>query len=137
MKQIIKSTIIVILIFSFSSIKGQSNISDFTLTSNNVSSEGQNIELSTTMTKTENTIVWTQLKNGVSDSSNFTITDLIGYWDESSSIGELIFSLVSEQNDCVLILTGQSDDLSATLIYLLDGVEDDRYLFDINSISYN
>jgi hypothetical protein len=136
MKHIIKSIIVLILVFSFSQSNAQTNNIDFTLTSESVNTSGQDLATSSTIRKIGNSLVWVQNRNGFSDTTNFTITGTSGNWNESSSLGELTYGLVTEEYQCELILSGQNNGLSATLIYNLNSIEDVRYVFDVNSISY-
>ncbi len=136
MKNILKLTLVLTLLFNSGFIFSQAQNMGYTILSENVTFVDQEMELSSTITKTGDSLVWTQIKSGFSETSYFTITNSSGGWDQSTSQGLATYNMVTEGYQCEFILSGQENDLSATLIYRLNGNEEERYVFDINAIIY-
>lgn len=136
MKYIFKSVILLLLVFSNSQLNAQNNTIDFTLSSENVTISDQGFTVSSLITKTENLLTWTQTKNGFSETLSFTVTESSGNWDESTSQGTIIYTMTFEDYQCDLSLSSQGSSLSAILTFSKNGVEEERYTFDVNAITY-
>ncbi len=136
MENILKTAFILALLFGSNSIFGQTQNIDYTLLSKNVTYLGQDMEISSTITKTENVLTWTQINNGFSETSSFTISESSGSWDQDSSLGSITHNMLTDGYQCELILTGQENDLSVNLIYKINGIIEAQYNFDINAIIY-
>lgn len=136
MKHIIKLTLTAILLFGSGHILGQEQEIDYTILSENATYLGQTIETTSTITKTGNLVTWEQINNGFSETLGYTVTNSFGNWDPETSQGQLTYDLTGENTQCSLVVFGQGNDLSATLTYILEGNEEEQYIFDVNAIIY-
>jgi len=136
MKNIFKGAIIILVIFSTTQINAQIDTINFTLTSENVSTPEQDVFVSSTIIKNGNTLVWNQQAiNGI-NTSNFIITGSLGDWDQDSSTGNITYNLVMEDLICEFVLTGKEDEIRALLIVKTTDTNEEKYFFNIDSITY-
>jgi hypothetical protein len=136
MKQIFKAVTVLLLVYSAAELKAQTIEIDFMITSESINVSGQNVSLASTISKAENTLVWTLLTNENTDVNNFTITSVTGNWNQDTSIGSLSYSLIKDNQLATLILLGQQSGISATLTFKIDDDEEENYTFSINAFSY-
>jgi hypothetical protein len=136
MKHLFISITVVLLVFSAIELNAQTNEIDFTLTSKSVNISGQNVAITSTFNKTGNALIWTLLTNQNTDVNNFIITNTTGNWNQDSSIGELTYSLVKDDQQAKLHLLGQDTGISATFIFNKNDTEQAIYIFNIETFSY-
>lgn len=136
MKNIFKSITALLLFFGVCQINAQTNVIDFTLNSENINISGQNFAITSTITKTENSLVWTQYANNNTDATNFTITGTTGNWDQATSSGLLTYSLIIDNYSADLTLSGQETGLTATLMLNATADSVESYTFNIDTITY-
>jgi hypothetical protein len=137
MKYILKSIILLLLVFSNSLLNAQANTINFTLSSENITVNDQNFTVSSAITKTGNILTWTQVKDDFSETLSFSITDSSGNWDENTSQGSKTYTMIFENYQCGFILSNQDSKLSAILTFTKNDVEEEKYTFDINAITYH
>jgi hypothetical protein len=136
MKYIFKYLIVLAFVFSGTNIIAQNDAMNFTISSNAVRTAGQDISVSSTITKTDNTLVWTQNNAGNIDVSNFSIISTDGNWDESTSLGSITYTMAIEGYQSELTLIGQESGITATLTFKITETEGEDYFFNIDTISY-
>ncbi len=136
MKHIFKSIIVALLVFSASNLNAQTDTLNFTLNSETVNTSDEDFFISSTFTKTENTLVWTQNTEDNIDTTSFIITSTSGNWNQSTSLGSVIYTLDSEGYQCELILTGLESGISAIIAFITETEQQDQYTFIIDTISY-
>ncbi len=122
---------------SFLYSSAQTNLLDFTLTSNQAHISGQNTSIASTIAKTGNTITWTQTNNGKTDATTFTIAGISeNTWEASNSTGAVTYEMNTDGYRCDLFLKGTTLNRYATLTFHLNETERETYTFYINTISY-
>jgi hypothetical protein len=112
--------------------------SDYTLSSNQVSVFEKNQSLTSTLVKTENTLKWVQNIDGTNNTIEYTITNVTGSWDATTSQGQLTYSLSkSGFTNVTFSLTGtESEGLGATLSIQEGNNPALQYTFNITNITY-
>lgn len=136
MKSIFKGITVILVVFSFSQLHSQTETLNFTINSETVQVSGQDISISSTLTKNENTLVWTQSNNENSDTTTFTIINITGNWDQSTSLGTVTYTLDIEGSQNELTLIGQESGTTATLTFMMTETQEGKYIFNIDTISY-
>ncbi len=136
MKTIINITLTLTLLFNTGLIFSQEPTFDFTILSEHAAYLGQDMEISSTLSKSGDSIAWTQINNGFSQTIDFTMTSSSGNWDLDTSLGQVTYSLTTESEVCELILSGQQNDLFATLIFAVSSNQEEQYIFNVNAIIY-
>lgn len=136
MRHIYKSITVLIFVLGYTAVNAQANDTVFTTTSSSVSFSGQEIAIASTITKTENTLVWTQHSSSGPEITSFVIANASENWDQNSSTGTMAYDLVLDGYQCKLLFNGNETDLSATLTVKLSDTKEDTYIFIIDHISY-
>lgn len=136
MKNIFKSITVLVLVLSVSNLNAQTGEMNFTLSSTSINVSGQNIAISSTITKTGNTLVWTQSADDSVDTTSFTITSKTGNWNQDTSLGSVIYSMIKENKQVNLTLLSQETGITATLTFNTADNKVGNYTFNINTISY-
>tara|TARA_R110001583_G_scaffold34903_17_gene116751 strand:+ start:345 stop:755 length:411 start_codon:yes stop_codon:yes gene_type:complete len=128
---------ILALTFLFGSVlQAQTNTLDFKITSNNVKISGQNSPLTSTFTKTGNTIVWTQLVNGNTNTTSFIVGNVTGNWNQETSLGVIIYNMINGDMPVTLTISGKRTETSARLSFKRSDNKTENYIFNINTIYY-
>ncbi len=110
---------------------------NYILTSNRVSLSGSNTAINSTLTKTGNSLTWTQHVNGQNNTTAFTIDSTAGYWDITNSQGALTHILNKKDYTLSFRLTGTNAGLTALLSIHKNGETDTQnYSFTITGITY-
>jgi hypothetical protein len=136
MKYLYKTIICITLFLSFTPASSQIETLEFTLNSNTISIADEDVLIESTLTKTEDSIIWTQLVDGATEVTTFTIDTISGSWDETTSIGSINYQMTIEDYQANLILTGTASGISATLIFIISPTQVENYTFTINAITY-
>ncbi|MFK5855153.1 MAG: hypothetical protein QM503_03405 [Bacteroidota bacterium] len=112
--------------------------SDYTLESNQVSVFEKSESLTSTLTKTGNTLKWVQNINGTSNTIAYAIDQITGNWDANTSQGSLTYTLIKEGFTTITFnLTGaESGALEATLSVQVGDTPALQYSFNITNITY-
>ncbi|MCF6297971.1 MAG: hypothetical protein L3J08_08320, partial [Flavobacteriaceae bacterium] len=74
MRHILKSITVILLVFNFTHLRAQTDTINFTLTSETVNTSGQDIAIVSTITKSENALVWAQNNSENTEITNFIIS---------------------------------------------------------------
>lgn len=136
MKHIFKSILMLLLVLSSSQLMAQGGSLDFTIESDFFTMSDENYATHSIVVKTGDVFTWTQSKNGYSETTNFTITDFLGNWNQNTSQGSITYNLIYENFHCDFILSDQYSEVSAVII-LKDGESEVyRYILNVNTISY-
>ena len=135
MKNIFYITVL-LLVFSTSNLTAQTSSLNFTLISENVNALGHDTAISSTITKTENSLIWTQNTDDNTDTTSFTITGTSGNWNQSTSLGSITYTMDIEGYQSELTLIGQESGITAILKLFIPEAEDEEYIFNIDTISY-
>ncbi|WP_298900915.1 hypothetical protein [uncultured Psychroserpens sp.] len=118
----------------------QGQNSEYTLQSEHVFSYGEDKQITSTITITESTFNWIQFINDDTAATNFNIVSVSGQWNESTSTGQLNYTLNivedGETYQASFTIEGTSAGLSAELICILSETEQEVYEFSINGITY-
>ncbi len=136
MKKIFKGVIIILVIFSMTQINAQIDTINFTLTSKKLSTQGQDIFVSSTIEKSGNLLVWNQQAIDGINSNSFEINSSTTDWNQEQSEGDITYNMVIEGYTCEFVLIGKSNELSAILTIITSNTEQKKYLFNIDSITY-
>jgi len=136
MKYIYKSITILFIAFCCFRITAQTNTMNFTFQSDSVIISGENFTTDSVFSKTGNTLVWTQVKNGIIDAMNFSITSSSGSWDQVTSQGNINYVMNFDNYQCDFIVSSQNSNLTVTLTFNLNGTQVDQYIFNVDTISY-
>ncbi|MCL6293890.1 hypothetical protein [Jejuia spongiicola] len=136
MNHIYKIISFLLIVLSSTSLIAQNSTIDYTITFDKVKIEGQDISVSSTIIKNNNTIVWNQSNNGAFDSSTYTITNTTENWDHSTSTGSISYTMTYEGHQVDLTILGEASGMSAILTFKESDTEQDIYTFKINNISY-
>lgn len=136
MKNIFTALTILILILSIGQLNAQIDTIDFTLSSEKVSTRGQDIFVSSTIEKTGNLLVWNQKAIDGINSNSFEINSSTIDWDQEQSEGTITCNMVIEGYTSEFVLIGQSNELSAVLTITISNTEQKTYLFNIDTITY-
>lgn len=142
MKKTIKKLLFILMVFSIQSFLAQGNSIDFTLSSNQVSTNGKTVSLTSSIQKVDNTLIWVQTStNPNSDystlSTSFIIENTGGIRDANTCIGSLNYSLTFDAFQAQFILTGEEGSINATLIITLSHSKQETYHFNVNNITYS
>ncbi len=122
---------------SFICVTAQTNDLNFTITSNAANVAGQNIAVLSTISKTNNTITWTQQSGEATDTTIFSITGITkNSWDDSNASGTLEYKMDNDGYHCVFFIKGTAENLYATITFYLSETEQETYTFYISNISY-
>lgn len=116
-------------------VNAQDNL-NFTILSNSIFANGQNLNIESAISKTGNTLNWTQTHEDGSEQISFSIVSSSGAWDQSTSIGELTYQLDIDGTQVILVLTGTNSTFSAKLTYILSNSQQQEYSFSNNEINY-
>lgn len=135
MKHIFYITVL-FLFFSITNLNAQTSAINFTLSSETVNALGHDTAISSTITKTENSLVWTQNTDDNTDTTSFTITGTSGNWDQSTSLGSVTYTMDIEGYQSELTLIGQESGISAILRFIITETQEEQYTFNIETISY-
>ena len=128
--------IICISLLGFFSVNAQTN-PDFTITSNDISSEGTELSIFCTITKTGNTLIWNQESNGNSDQTFFNIESVSGSWDIQNNTGDLIYNASVNGYQIIFSLSGDSaSGLSASIEMIFPNEENEILNLSVNQLSY-
>ncbi|GGI57150.1 hypothetical protein [Winogradskyella haliclonae] len=118
----------------------QSNsMPDFTIQCSQSTINGDAVNVSSTFSKTGNTITWTQTTNTNSMTAQFAIVETSGSWDSATSNGDISFVVTSNDYSETIRIIGDSDDLSLTMnenTTDASSTSASEILFNISSISY-
>lgn len=137
MKYKLSSTMSIILMLSFLYSSAQTNPLNFTITSNQAHISGQNTSISSTIKKTGSTVTWTQVNNGKTDATTFTVEGISkNTWDTSNSTGAITYRMDTNGYRCDLFIKGTTLNRYATLTFHLSGTEREVYTFYIKNMSY-
>jgi len=136
MKQIFKALIIMLLMFNNALLQAQASEMNFTLNSESLNISGEDMAMSSTITKTGNSLVWTQNNNSTPFISTFTITGTSGNWDETTASGNITYNMTFDTYQCTLTLSGEQTDMTAILSIKVSNEKEEHYTFNINAISY-
>jgi len=131
----IKITILLLVLGSFQS-NSQTNSIDFTLTSENIKMVGENVTISSTITKTGDVLSWIQNNNGKTDTTSFVISSSSGNWNQDDSLGSVIYSIAIENFQGSFNLLGEDSGVIGTLSLKVSEAETETYIFNINIITY-
>lgn len=135
-----KLHVIVILctFLSFSNLAlAQNNTPLFTLECNTVFTQGQERDISSSLSITNTTLSWKQTNAEIVDTNIFSIDNISGAWDTNNSTGDINYQLNSEGYLAQLNVTGNSEGITATLILTISEVQQEEYLFSVQNIIYN
>ncbi len=136
MKNIFTALTILILILSIGQLNAQIDTINFTLSSEKVSTRGQDIFVSSTIEKTGNLLVWNQKAIDGINSNSFEINSSTIDWNQEQSEGTITCNMVIEGYSSEFVLIGQSNELSAVLTITISNSEQKKYLFNIDTITY-
>ena len=136
MNHILKHIVALLIVFSSTNLIAQNSSIDYTISFDKVTINMQDISVSSTIIKNNNTLVWNQSNNGAFDSSTYTITNNTENWNQSTSTGTLSYTMTYEGHQVDLIILGEASGMSATLTFKESDTEQDIYTFKINNISY-
>lgn len=109
---------------------------NYTISSNQVTISEETVAITSTLTKTANSIIWTQSANGTNSNTEFTINQTTGSWDTTTSQGSLTHTFTKTGYTSSLTLTGTQNNLSARLSIQKDGAQIQHYNFNITEITY-
>ncbi len=136
MKNIVKSFTVLILVLISYQVKAQTNEINFTLSSANINFSGENIAVSSTIQKAGSTLNWNQQANDGIVTTSYTITSISENWNQQTSVGTITYNMTIDEMPCQLILLGESPGLIATLIVDAYTAEQEKYIFNIDTITY-
>ena len=118
------------------SLAAPNDPANFTLDNATTLNGDQPLAITSTLTKTGDTLTWTQVANGNTQTGSFSITAVSGSWDSSTSTGSLTYTMEVLNTPCTLELNGDSNGITATLTINYPDVEDDEFSFSASSINY-
>jgi hypothetical protein len=136
MKKIISIVAIIVIAISFNHLKAQNSLVNFEIKSNTLNVSGQDIAITSILSKEGNTLTWIQENNNATDISTFNINDYEGSWDQTNSTGMIRYELDIDGYKSYLILQRDSESLAATLGFYKYNVEALNYILTIDSITY-
>ena len=112
--------------------------SNYTLKSNQVSIFEKNKTLTSSLIKVGNTLKWLQKEQGTSHTIEYTITNITGNWDASTSRGHLTYSLSKSGFTTVTFsLIGTENDGIEAILSVQEGENPAlAYTFNITNITY-
>lgn len=117
-------------------LQAQNNGSDFTLSSEGVTFEGNTIDVISTMERSSNTLVWNQSNGGATSVTNFNIVSTSGNLDPETMEGTLELGLMYENNPAQLTLISNSGVVTLILILQMGTIEE-IYTFSNINFSFN
>ncbi len=127
----------IILLLSFLYSSAQTAPLNFTITSTQAHISGQDTSITSTIKKAGNTITWTQVNNGKTDTTTFTIAGISkNTWEVSSATGAIAYEMNTDGYRCDLFLKGTPANQYATLTFHLSETDREIYTFYINTMSY-
>lgn len=109
---------------------------DFVLTSNQVEISGVEENISSSITKSQNTITWIQQNNGIQDTSIFDITAITGVWNSVENIGTVHYELDYDGYRGLMIIKSTDTGIIAHITIYINDTTHSTYSFNTNSISY-
>lgn len=134
----IYSIIICLFFMQMTSVLNAQELSDFNLTTTNTLSGDYDLAIESTFVKTTSTLTWTQQSNLTNSLQTivFTVNNVTGTWNESTSTGELIFDISIDDLSCQFILTGTSSGIVAEIDLSISSSDENEYLFKACTINY-
>ena len=119
-----------------SSFAQSTSISDFTIQSSDFYFDDEATEVTSSITKTGNTITWTQSLDANSLVTTFNILSTTGTWDSSNSLGNISMSIEVAGVNSTLSLSGTNDNLSLQITTAGLNNTSEELIFDVTSIVY-
>ena len=133
-KHLLTGSLLILLSLSAFS---QSQSLNFTIQSNSVEIDGDIIEMQSNMVKLDNELVWTQQLDGNELKTTYTITNETENWNKGNSQGEVVYALEINGYQNTLTITGDSNGVSAILSTVKSNGQNENYVFNISTITYN
>ncbi len=136
--QYIKHIIICSMLLMFSTTAlGQSETLNFTLESNSVELDGDNIALESNLVKTGDQFVWSQENSGNAISTTYVITNKVENWNTETSTGSIEYTLENNGYQSTLTINGTSNGVSAILSSVTSNGQTENLVFNISTTTYN
>lgn len=98
-----------------SSFSQSTTISDFSIESPDFKIEDESMEIASVLSKSGSILIWTQNYGSNSSSIEFTIDNVSGSWDTSSSTGNISMILSLNGATGLLVLSGTGTVISAQM----------------------
>ncbi len=136
MKTIYSSLVCLCLLFNISMLSAQSDIQDFTITSQELSVHDKTLTTPSTITKTGDLLSWTQGASGTGTPITFQILETSGDWDSSTNQGELTYSLSLGGSLCEFKLLSNQQGLIAKLSFMESSNDQSFYQITVDTLTY-
>lgn len=111
-------------------------LGDFSVESNGLNLDDVPVAISSTVTRTGNTLTWTQNKGGTSLTKEFNVLSLTGSWDSISSTGNITITIEANGISNTLVLTGTAQGLSLRMQGIGPDGQTSDLSFDVSTITY-
>lgn len=108
----------------------------YQINSNNVIIDNTIVEIPSAIKINETTVEYIQLNTNGQTSDVFEITETNGQWDSQTFTGKITYTLVQEGYQAIFKLTGTETGIIAQFNFILNSTEQEIYLFNVDSISY-
>ena len=121
------------LLFVLFSVNSTS--STFTLNCSNATVDNVSSNVFSIIDIQENAIVWTQ-QTTTATAMSFDISSSTGSWDESTSTGQMNYTLTQDGYQADFSVTGTSSGITAAFVFHITDSQQETYSFTVNSITY-
>ncbi|WP_299117813.1 hypothetical protein [uncultured Winogradskyella sp.] len=126
----------VLLLATTLSVAQNNSISDFTIESSDFYLDDEATEIISSITKTGNTLTWTQNHEDNSLVTTFNILSSSGTWDNATSTGNISLTIEVAGNNSTLSLSGSNDNISLQISTAGLNNTSEELIFDVTSIVY-
>lgn len=135
MKHTLQFIFTMLIMFGVQGASAQSNVFDFSITSDRVTFGGKDMDVSSRMARDGAQLVWTQSRGGITDTTDFIVTSTTGDWDKAMSLGRLTLHMVHNNTPVDFTLVGDRAGITLTL-NVGHVPQGEVYTFPIDAVSY-
>lgn len=107
-----------------------------TLISDSIQFSGQDTSVASEISITQSTLEWTQGTGEEAYTETFTVTSVTENWDNTTSQGTITYNLQIDDYQAVFTLTGNTEGITAQMVFYTSSTAQEEYIFTINGITY-
>lgn len=109
---------------------------DYTISSDYLYIDDENVSIASTIEKQGNLLIWTQQVNGKSLTTTYTITSTNDNWDYNANSGTISHNVVLDNLQSTFTLSSTSNGFTAELVSYTSSNLTERFNFHITSLTH-
>jgi hypothetical protein len=115
----------------------QNETINYTLTSEVVNVSGVNTAMTSTILKSGSNLTWNQINSEGVETTHFNITGIIENWNQTTNSGTINYQMDTDGYQTLFSLVLQeSEVITATLTFIISETQQEIYIFNIDTITY-